>query len=123
MSQSDLLKRKRISTILRIDSNKQPSVFNSQSLTDFTQYQLENTIESTNQLYNQSIPAGKMPIFNMMRNISSCPAFIVCSGTDARPNRVLNFDYDKPQVSNLPLNWHETNDLNNTKSICIQCPP
>ena len=42
MSQSDFLKRKRVSTLLKIDN--QPKVFNHKTLLDYTQFQLENTI-------------------------------------------------------------------------------
>lgn len=121
MSQSDFLKRKRVSTLLKIDN--QPKVFNHKTLLDYTQFQLENTILSTNQLYNQSIPAGKINVFSMEKNVVNCPSFIVCSGTDARPNRVLNFDYDIPLVTNLTLNWKETNALNKIREHCVQCPP
>ena len=121
MSQSDLLKHKRISTLLRVDT--QPPVFNSQTLLDFKQFQLVNTITNSKQLYNQSVNDNRTNVFNMELNVSGCETFIDCSGTDQRPNRVLNYFDGTPQVSPVPLNWRVINDLKYVKDQCILCRP
>lgn len=121
MSQSDLLKHKRISTLLRVDT--QPPVFNPQTLLDFKQFQLVNTITNSKQLYNQSVNDNRTNVFNMELNVSGCETFIDCNGTDQRPNRVLNYFDGTPQVSPVPLNWKVKNDLKYVKDQCILCPP
>ena len=91
MSQSDLLKHKRIGTILAM--NKLDAIFTNQDYIDFKQYTVENTIENTTTLSNQLVPSGYNIIFGIEKKISSCPSFIVCIGTDQRPNRVPMGEY------------------------------
>ena len=118
MSQSDYLRRKRVSYILRNDAATDPSVLNSGKLLSYKQYQLENEIVSTNQPTHNILPAGKQDIFGMEKNVSGCPTFIVCGDTSARPNRVA---HTGRMCNNVPLNWHEKNDLKNAKQLWCKC--
>ena len=86
MSQSDLLKHKRIGTILKM--NKLDAIFTNQDYIDFKQYKIENTIENTTTLTTQLVPPGYNLIFGIEKKITSCPSFIVCKDTNQRPNRV-----------------------------------
>ena len=91
MSQSDLIKHKRIGTILKM--NKLDAIFTNQDYIDFKQYKIANTIENTTTLTTQLVPSGYNLIFGIEKKISECPSFIVCSGTDERPNRVPLGDF------------------------------
>jgi hypothetical protein len=91
MSQSDLLKHKRIGTILKM--NKLDAIFTNQDYIDFKQYKIENSIENTTTLTTQLVPSGYNLIFGIEKKISECPSFIVCSGTEERPNRVPMSDF------------------------------
>ena len=93
MSQSDYIKYKQVSTILKNDNgntnNKIPSVFACQDYIDYKQYSIEKTITNTKTIYNQLTPTGKQIIFDMEKTVTNCPNFIVDSNTNNRPNRVL----------------------------------
>lgn len=96
MSQSDYLKSKRISTLLRIDNQKvnnvtkQPAVFTSQDLQDYTQYALMNTTVNTKPTLNRLTPKLRQRVYDMDKAVSGCPTFIICKDTQQRNNRVLS---------------------------------
>ena len=96
MSQSDYLKSKRISNLLRIDNQKvnnvtnQSAVFTSQDLQDYTQYALTNTIVNTKPTLNRLTPKLRQRVYDMDKVVSSCPTFIACKNTQDRNNRVLS---------------------------------
>jgi hypothetical protein len=119
MSQSDYLKRKRIATILRLDAARYP-VFSEKDLLDFKQFSLENSITSDNEILNRTLPDNKRMIFNIEQTVDACPSFIVCSGTNERPNR-------EPLIGklcqDLPLNWRDRKDANEIKYNKCTCPP
>lgn len=115
MSQSDYLKRKRVATVLQNDSALYP-VLSEKNLLDFKQFSLENTIVNEKELLNRILPANKRLIFNMEQTVDNCPQFIVCSGTDARANRVPLIG---ELCQNLPLNWREKKDLAEIKCVCV----
>jgi hypothetical protein len=94
MSQSDYLKRKRMSTVLRNDTNSY--ITNSQSLVDYNQYHTENNIVNENQLYNKVVTGQTRLIFDIEQSVTNCP---IC----VRTNRELN----NGSISILPLNWSE----------------
>lgn len=85
MSQSDLIKHKRIGTILKM--NKLDAIFTNQDYIDFKQYEIANTIENTTTLTTQLVPSGYNLIFGIEKKVEECTSFIVCSGTNERPNR------------------------------------
>jgi hypothetical protein len=92
MSVSDYIKYKRVGTQLRDvlpNSKKEaPAVFNDQMYIDFKQYTIENQIVDTKLVENSLIPAGSNLIFDMMKVVSGCPTFPVCTSTNTRTNRI-----------------------------------
>ena len=96
MSQSDYLKSKRISTLLRIDNQKvnnvtkQTAVFTSQDLQNYTQYALTNTTVNTKPTLNRLTPKLRQRVYDMDKAVSGCPSFIICKDTQQRNNRVLS---------------------------------
>jgi len=86
MSQSDYLKYKKMSTLLKYD--KIPPVMSQQYYIDCKQYQIETTIPDTKMIENSLLPEGSTLIFDMLKVVSSCPTFPTCTGTNARTNRV-----------------------------------
>ena len=86
MSQSDYIKYKRVATQLKID--KLSPVLSNVEYTDFKQYSIENTITNTDTLFNELLPPNTNIIFNMQKNISNCPTFLVCINTNSRGHRV-----------------------------------
>lgn len=88
MSQSDYIRHKRISNEL-VEQTKLSPVLNSGQYTDYKEYSLENTIYTRNISYNQIVPVNTPVVFGIQYdNASTCPSFILCSGTATRPNRV-----------------------------------
>ena len=90
MSQSDLLKHKRIGTILKM--NKLDAIFTNQDYIDFKQYEIANTIENTTTLTTQLVPSGYNIIFGIEKKVSECTSFIVCKDTQDRPNKIVPLD-------------------------------
>ena len=124
MSQSDYIKFKRAATKLSIDNkstgNKEAPVFESGDYIEFKQFNLENTILDSSPTYNYIVPAGRQIVFNMDKVVSSCPAFVVCSQTNTRPNRVpMSTSYFTPVPK--PLNWKATNVLEKAQFQACGC--
>lgn len=117
MSQSDYLRRKRISNMLRIDIAEDP-IYNSKKLLEFKQYQLENEITSSNINHQRVVPSGSQLILNMERTVTNCPSFILCTNTSQRPNRVA---HSGRMCNDLPLNWRKKNALDNAKEPWCKC--
>ena len=97
MSQSDYIQRKKTLTKLSgisktpIDIGDFPQVFSSQDYTDFSQYQLSNTIINTKTTPNELVAPNHKIIFDMeVLNSTDCPSFTKCYNTNNRPNRKLN---------------------------------
>ena len=93
MSQSDYIKRKKVSQVLRSDIDRFPNVLNQMQYKQYLQYNLENTIKSTNMTPSRLLPTGKHRIFNMEREetkLQNCPEFKLCENTHDRPYRKLN---------------------------------
>ena len=122
MSQGDYIKRKQVAQTLRADGlhtpNRFPAIFSSQDLLDYQQYQIVNNDSNTKINYNLITPPNKKIIFDMERNVTNCPTFVVCNNTNTRPNRVLNPVADCP-FSNQPLTWKETKNTIDDKTLCI----
>jgi|AntAceMinimDraft_11_1070367.scaffolds.fasta_scaffold07850_3 hypothetical protein len=116
MSQGDYIKRKQISHKLEDNGlSSYGTVLNAKDYTDFKKYSLEGTItSSTATLNNLEIP-NKPRIFDMEMDTTNCPSFIVCNGTDTRPNRVLNSHEPtcnpvmKAPGRSVPPAWDKTN--------------
>lgn len=86
MSQSDYIKQKRTAANLK-EQAKHDAVYKSTDYTSFKEYSLEKTITSTKPTFNQLRVPGTKTIFDVEKNVSSCPNFTVCTGTDLRENR------------------------------------
>ena len=121
MSQSDYLKYKRVSTRLRVDNDitNQPPVFASATLTQNQQYALSNSITNTKPRYNQLVPSGRQPVFNMEKTVTNCPTFPVCKDTNTRTNRVsmtCRVDPSVPTPESLDIMTR--NEAVNMKNAC-----
>lgn len=97
MSQSDYIQRKKIATKLSgitktpINKSDFPNVLNSQEYTDFSQYQMLNTVVNTKITPNELVSPNHQIIFNMdVLNSNNCPSFVLCRNTNSRQNRKLN---------------------------------
>lgn len=98
MSQSDYLKYKRVSNQLRIDNQidagmtktNQLPVFTSQTLLNYKQYALNNTIVNTKKTLNRLTPTTRQRVYDMDKVVGGCPTFIVCKDTQDRNNRALS---------------------------------
>ena len=132
MSQSDYLKSKRISNLLRIDNEKvnnvtkQPAVFTSQDLQNYKQYALTNTIVNNKPTLNRLIPKLRQRVYDMDKAVSGCPSFIVCKDTQDRNNHVWSSagyfgatmanDTAKSSLVNIRTYWD--NEPANLKTEC-----
>jgi hypothetical protein len=108
MSQSDFIMRKKTLAKLAgisktpINRGDFPQVFSSQEYTDFSQYQLTNTIVNTKTTPNELVAPNHQIIFNMeVLSANNCPSFAVCRNTNARQNRSLNSGFI--MANGLPL--------------------
>ena len=117
MSQSDYIKRKQVANILRTDAAENP-IYNSSMYVKFKQFQLENEITSDSIDYSNIADTNNQVIFNMERNVTNCPSFLLCSGTSARPNRVA---HKGRLCNNYPLNWYQRKVAESTKKLWCKC--
>lgn len=127
MSTSDYIKYKRVGTQLRDvlpNSKKQaPAVFDDQMYIDFKQYTIENRIFDSKLIENSLIPTGSNLVFDMLKVVSSCPDFPICTNTNARTNRVpmLPVYYNQKQPAKYVKHsiYGEPTHLNNPECNCI----
>jgi len=121
MSQGDYIKRKQVAQTLRADGlhtpNRFPPVFSSQDLLKYQQYQIINNDSNTILNYNLLTSPGKIMVFDMERNVTNCPTFVVCRNTNTRPNRVLRTVAACP-VSIQPLSWEAKKNSMDDKTLC-----
>lgn len=94
MSQSDYIKFKKTSLILKNNSttniNELPSVLTNELYTAFTTYNLETTVSNTKNAYNRLLPSDRKNFLDIEKNVSNCSTFILYKNTNNRPNRVKN---------------------------------
>lgn len=117
MSQSDYLRRKRVSNVLNMDASGIP-IYGAKEYTDFKQYQLENEIKSTNLNNQQILPTNRQYILDMERNVTNCPIFVLCADAYKRPNKL---PHTGAMCSILPLNWYEKKTKAYTDYITCKC--
>ena len=110
MSQGDYISYLKTSVRLK-RPEKLPPVLNSNDYILFKQYSLENTIINTKISNSDLSMIGKQNVFGMQKNVDSCPIFIDCSGTNMRPNRVLNTE-NYPDVT-FRFNKMHNMEINN----------
>jgi hypothetical protein len=117
MSQSDYLQHKKIATQLKLDNQRFNPVLESEQYTQMKQFQLENTITSTNKNWNRLALANKQQVFSMDLNVSNCTQFILCQNTDQRPHRVPLIETSQ-LCRPTPLTILERNAASNLKNEC-----
>lgn len=87
MSQSDYIKLKKTSRLLKDQADYDP-VFAPSEYMAGKDFNLETTIINTKQTNNKLNPPGKQVIFDMERTTGgNCPTFTLCTGTNTRINR------------------------------------
>jgi hypothetical protein len=116
MSQSDYLRRKKMSNVLNLDSSADP-IYDSKQYLDFKQYQIENQTVSTNVSYRKITPSNVQNILNMEKKVANCPEFLLCDPS-TRPNRI---PHKGPMCGNTPLNWWEVKEKTNLKQLWCKC--
>jgi hypothetical protein len=78
------------------NQSKLPPILDAGNYTEYKEYSLENSVFNNTMNYNKILPADTPIIFDIQyTSIPSCTNFIICNGTDARPNRVATI---KPLV-------------------------
>ena len=88
MSQSDYLRFKKTSRLLK-DQADFDTVLAPSDYIAGKDFNLETTVTNSKLTYNRLTPSGKQKVFDMERTTGgSCPTFTLCTGTDARANRV-----------------------------------
>lgn len=116
MSQSDYIRRKRVANQLLTQTKLSP-VLNAGEYIDYKEFSLENTIVSTTQAYDNLVPANVSIVFDMhIKTPTKCPQFILCSGTNRRPNRVL-----RSLAPSAPLALNPKHTTIDKLSICNYC--
>lgn len=90
MSQSDYIKYLKLSTNLKNQTPADfPPVLDSQNYTLFKDYTIVNTVENSVVSYNELSSPNKVDIFGLsLKPRQNCSTFLLCNGTDGRPNRV-----------------------------------
>jgi hypothetical protein len=118
MSQSDYIKFKKISLILKNNSptaiNKLPPVLTNELYTSFITYNLETSVSNTKNAYNLLLPSGRKNVWDIEKNVSNCSPFIMCNNTNVRPNRVNN-TFKSP----MPIyKWKKTKSYVTKTCLC-----
>jgi len=93
MSQSDYIQFKKASSILKTNQvlNDLDAVLSNSDYLKYKQYSIINKVKSTSQTKNNLMNLNHVKIFNMEKNVSSCPNnFIVCNQTQNRFNKTTN---------------------------------
>jgi len=90
MSQSDIIRFNRTSTILNTKNGPLPPVLNPSDYTSFETYNLETTVANTKNSYSRLVPTTNTYFFDIEKKVSTCPTITMCVNTNTRSNRVLN---------------------------------
>jgi hypothetical protein len=100
MSQSDYIKFKKTSRLLKDQADYDP-VFAPSEYMAGMDFNLETTVLNTKQTNNQLKPSDKQLVFGMERTTGgNCPTFTLCTGTNGRVNRRL---LDAGQTACFPV--------------------
>ena len=100
MSQSDYLKFKKTSRLLKDQADYDPVFVPSEYMAGID-FNLETTVLNTKQTNNQLQPSDKQVVFGMERTTGgNCPTFTLCTGTNGRANRRL---LDANQTACFPI--------------------
>jgi endo-beta-N-acetylglucosaminidase D len=98
MSQSDYIKHKKTSTVLK-QISKLPPVLSTNGYNEYVGYSLDKQVSNTKINYNKLIQSGYKRKFSMdLPHMNECPDFTICTGTNERSNRVpLSTVYFQPK--------------------------
>ena len=119
MSQSDYIRYKRVANELRNQSANLPPVIESGKYINYKAFTLENTILSNKLTYTKILPSSSINVFGMqMKEPSSCPTFILCSGTNSRVNRR---PLSGMQINAQPLPIKTPNKTIDKLPVCDYC--
>lgn len=87
MSQSDYLKFKKTSRLLKDQVDSDPVLAPSEYIAG-KDFNLETTVTNSKTTYNKLKPSDTQVVFGMERIINgNCPKFTLCTGTNTRANR------------------------------------
>lgn len=102
MSQSDYIKHKKASAVLKEVSKLSP-VLSPNDYNEYVGYALDKQVSNTKINYSKLVQSGYKRKFSMdLPHTSSCPNFIICTDTNTRANRVpLSTVYYEPRVKPL----------------------
>jgi hypothetical protein len=115
MSQSDYIKFKRVSTVLR--KNDQPPVMETKNYVDFKEFTLVNSIPNTKVIKNLLTLPNRQIVFDMSKMVSNCPSFPLCENTNMRTNRIpMSGVYFTPTPQ--PKTIKDTKNATHMKNAC-----
>jgi hypothetical protein len=119
MSQSDYIRYKRTAYELRNQSENLLPVIESGQYIKYKAFTLENTITSNKDTYTKLQPSTSVNVFGIQRdNPSSCPRFILCSGTDERVNKK---PLSKTRIYAYPLPIAKPHKTVDQLPMCQKC--
>lgn len=118
MSQGDYIRYKRVATEL-VEQRKFDPVLASRKYINYKEFNIENTVFNNTPTHDKLIPANTAVVFGMVRNKSAtCPSFILCRGTNARPNRKALLGV---QSASQPLAKKPSHVTPNKLPLCLYC--
>lgn len=123
MSQSDYIKYLKLATELKNQTTTDfPPVLDSQNYTLFKDYTIVNTVKNTVPLYNELKSSTNDDIFGLsLKSRTNCPSFLLCNGTNARPNRVKLLSV---QITPRPTNdWIKQPKNTQCSACCYDVSP
>ena len=106
MSQSDYIKYKKSQRVLKEQADF-PKVLAEQDYTSYETYGMETSVSNTKIRHSKLIPSGHKIVMNMDRVLTSCPTFVLCTGTNARTNRKLNTFRQPPATLKIDRLTHK----------------
>ena len=118
MSQGDYIRYKRVANELVEQSKLAPVLYSSQ-YTNYKEFKIENTVFNNNPTYVNLNQTNASVVFGITRrNAASCPSFILCNGTNARPNRKVLMGV---QSDAQPLATPKIHMTPNKLMLCSYC--
>ena len=115
MSQSDYIQRKRVASVLRMQS-KLPSIIEAGQYINYKEFELENTIISNKLQYEKLIQPNLVNVFGMPTiHAQNCATFGLCSGTNNRVNRKLS---QGTRLFSMPLKPKQLHKTTDKTSVC-----
>jgi len=101
MSQSDYIKFKRSTEVLKNQTKLQP-ILDPSDYTSFETYNLETTVQNTKNAFSRLHLPSSQTFFDIEKSVSNCATFPLCTNTNNRINRVLNTE-QKIKIGNTTI--------------------